>query len=40
LSEHRIDERRFAMVDVGDDRDISNVAPAIFGFDLRGDGRF
>ena len=31
LSEHGIDQCRLAMVDVGDDRDISNIAPAVVG---------
>ena len=40
LSEYRVDQCRFAMVDVGDDRDVSNIAPALFGFELGCHGRF
>ena len=40
LSEHGVDQCRLAMVDVGDDRDIPNIAPALIGLELRGDGRF
>jgi hypothetical protein len=40
LSEYGIDECRLAMVDVGDDRDIPNIAPALIGLELRCDGRF
>ena len=40
LSEYGVDQCRFAMVDVGDDRDVSNIAPALFGFELGCHGRF
>jgi hypothetical protein len=40
LSEHGVDQCRLAMIDVGDDRDIPNIAPALIGLELRGDGRF
>ena len=40
LSEHGVNECRFAMVDVGDDRDIPDIAPSVRGLELRCDGRF
>jgi hypothetical protein len=40
LSEHGVDQCRLPMVDVGDDRDIPNIVPALFGIELHCDGRF
>jgi hypothetical protein len=40
LSEHGVDQCRLAVVDVGDDRDISDIAPALLGIELCGDVGF
>jgi hypothetical protein len=40
LSEYGVDERGFAVIDVGDDGNIPNIGPTLFRIELRCDGSF